>query len=284
MRRLRNILVVYKWRNILIDYQAFRLKCSIRIQALIRRFLQRLKLPEKQRRRFPVKFVHRSIATPSGRKRGILTSSFANLSALLGQEDYDHVDPKFTIANRERRKAILFLNLHIGELENFEKLHSAARKIQRKYRKVVWKRWNAKAVAERAVLMSKRIIRWYRYQCWLQDRDDAAWVIQCGWKARLGRLAPFHRAARTIQRWLRFKASCYKRKSRINTIQRFWRTRLCIYRLRQMVKFKRSVSEQLAAGLALFVKSNEGIVAECMWAGINSKGYVGDSKVSPLGL
>jgi hypothetical protein len=38
------------------------------------------------------------------------------------------------------------------------------------------------------------------------------------------------------------------------------------------------VSEQLVAGEALFQKSNDAILAEMIWAGITSKGYVGDSK------
>jgi hypothetical protein len=51
-----------------------------------------------------------------------------------------------------------------------------------------------------------------------------------------------------------------------------------MYRFKRNLKFKRAITEQLVAGAALFEKSNESIIAEMIWLGINAKGYVGDSK------
>ena len=59
---------------------------------------------------------------------------------------------------------------------------------------------------------------------------------------------------------------------------RFWRHRVFMYRFKRNLKFKRAITEQLVSGAALFEKSNESIIAEMIWLGINAKGYVGDSK------
>lgn len=214
------MLIVHKWRNALEQMKSLRQCSALKIQSLIRRFLTRCRFPEKQRRRFPMKIVHRfdGIAI---KKKNMLTKSMNNIASLLGLDDYDVVESKFRADGRTRRYANLFLNIKIGELENFENLNLAAVKIQRLCRVVFARRRRKIAVAERADVMSRRLIRWFRHRCWLQDRDDAAWIIQSGWRARLAWLAPQHQAAGIIQRWYRFKKRSFKRKSRISTIQMY---------------------------------------------------------------
>jgi len=218
LRRYVNMLIVHKWRYALEGYVRLRLSCAIKLQALVRRFLTRCRFPEKQRRRFPMKATHRreSVST----RKVNLRESLNNIASLLGLEDFDAVDSKFTAAGRARRQGNLFLNLKIGDLENLENLHTASGKIQRMYRVVTARRRRKIAIRERALRMRSRLVRWYRYRCWVQDRDDAAWLIQSGWRARLARLAPLHLAAGIIQRWYRFKKRSFKRKSRITTIQK----------------------------------------------------------------
>jgi hypothetical protein len=211
--------IVHKWRSALEQIKSLRQRNALTIQSLIRRFLVRCRFPEKQRRRFPMKIVHRIDNFPI-QKRNMLTTSMNNIALLFRIDDYDEVECKFTADGRTRRYANLFLNLKIGELDNFENLNMAAAKIQRLCRVVFARRRRKIAVAKRAVVLSRRLIRWFRHRCWLQDRDDAAWVIQSGWRARLAWLAPQHQAAGIIQRWYRFKKRSFKRKSRISTIQR----------------------------------------------------------------
>lgn len=53
---------------------------------------------------------------------------------------------------------------------------------------------------------------------------------------------------------------------------RWWRGKYHRRKFREMLKFKRSVGEQLAAGKDLFNKSYSAVVADMLWASINSKG------------
>ena len=192
--------------------------------------------------------------------------------------DIGDVDKKFMVSERARRKAFLFTNIKFGELEDFDRLNSAASSIQVTWRWMKGKRWRDKALYERALKMSKRLIRWYRYRVWLQDRDDAAWVIQQGWKAKLKRLEPLKRAAKVIQSIYRWRNQVYKKKMRLSRLHRFCRKMHNYSIFRNMIKFKRAVGEQLKSGGMLFNKSILTIQASEAWAGVMARVYVGDSK------
>ena len=162
----------------LVQYVALRLQYAIKIQALIRRFLVRSRMLEKLRRRYKIK-IKRDNNTSSVKSK--TRSSFSllsskNLQSLISSTITDEIDLKFTSQERERRTGMLFLNMNIGTLENFQRLNSAARSIQLKYRVHLARMWRRREIQKRRVVSVKRIIRWYRLQIFLQDRDDAAWV------------------------------------------------------------------------------------------------------------
>ena len=178
-KRYLKLLTVYKWRRLLVQYIALRLHYVIKIQALVRRFLVRSRMLEKLRRRYKIKIKNKRDASSvkSKTRSSFSLLSSKNLQSLIGGGNItDEIDPKFTSQERDRRMGMLFLNMNIGTLENFQRLHSAASSIQLTYRVHLARRWRKREIQKRRVVSVKRIIRWYRLQCFLQDRDDAAWV------------------------------------------------------------------------------------------------------------
>jgi len=162
---------------LLVQYVALRLQYAIKIQALIRRFLVRSRMLEKLRRRYKIKIKSNNTSSVKSKTRSSFSLlSSKNLQSLISSTITDEIDLKFTSQERERRTGMLFLNMNIGTLENFQRLNSAARSIQLKYRVHLARMWRRREIQKRRVVSVKRIIRWYRLQIFLQDRDDAAWV------------------------------------------------------------------------------------------------------------
>ena len=117
----------------------------------------------------------------------------------------------------------------------------------------------------------------YRYRVWLQDRDDAAWMIQSGYRRYLARLAPLHRAASFIQMYIRFKVLLARRKNRLTALHRWWRNKAAYVKFKKMMKFKRAISEQLVSGEFMYRSSVYGLAVNETWKGICERIYVGDS-------
>lgn len=162
--------MVYRWRNTLRSIQVQRHSSAVRAQALVRRFLSRCRLPEKQRRRFTLKLNPRQLVRPatssssSARAVRLLT----NVATFFTGDWPGDIDPKFTTAGRERRMGMLFLNLKLGDLKHFETLDKAAKTIQKVYRRRLHRIWRQRAMVQRRAEAERRIARWYRHQCWLQ--------------------------------------------------------------------------------------------------------------------
>ena len=180
------LMIVYRWRRALWKMQEIRWTNVIIIQRLCRRFLVRCRMLDKHRRYFKIKkyiqvqrpltraptrpgtaftsfsasSMNRPDTSTSIRSMSLSVGSLKDLTNLFSN-DMDEVDPKYLVSERDRRVAYLYPNLKLGGLAEWDSIEAAARKIQHKWIWSVGKYLQEKAMEERRLEMSSRLVRWY---------------------------------------------------------------------------------------------------------------------------
>ncbi len=147
---------------------------------------------EKRRRQFKLKYQTRIEVKQDDKK-----NAMDILFNFIGNNE-KAIDPKFTSKERPRRMGMLFLNLMIGDEEHIKVMSLAAGVIQRKWRRIIAKRDRKILIQKQLLEATIKVQKWFRYTCWLQDRDDAVWIIQKAMKAKLKRNTIKNNAARRV--------------------------------------------------------------------------------------
>jgi hypothetical protein len=170
------------------------------------------------------------------------------------QHDHQHL--------LQRRNAISFPHLKIGNERNLMRWERKATLIQRWYKSCRILRYFIRMISQRKVIYICRIQCWYRTWVWREKRDEAIFVIQKIWGKKIRNYIKKKRAVEKIQRKYRSYCSLKwflnwkkKRHDKANLLKRWVLYRQWVRQKRIDIQKKRNFLEFLESGALLYHKS-----------------------------